>query len=159
MTPRRLVSAAVLMVFWLIITGSVRPLDLAIGVLVAFLVTWWSERTLWAEEPEPLSARAWLRLPGYALYLIKEIVVAALYVAERVIDPRIGIAPTVHIHRVSFGRDSARVAFANSITLTPGTLTLDVEGDVYTIHCLHESFTDTISSGDLERRVSRTFDG
>ena len=159
MTPRRLVSVAVLMVFWLIITGSVRPLDLAIGVLVAFLVTWWSERVLWAEEPEPLSARAWLRLPGYALYLIKEIVVAALYVAERVIDPRIGIAPTVHIHRVGFSRDSARVAFANSITLTPGTLTLDVEGDVYTVHCLHESFTDAISSGDLERRVSRTFDG
>ena len=159
MRPRRLVSVAVLMVFWLIITGSVRPLDLATGALVAVLVTWWSERSLWAREPEPLSARAWLRLPGYAFYLIKEIVVAALYVAERVIDPRIGIAPMVHIHRVSFGRDSARVAFANSITLTPGTLTLDVEGDVYTIHCLHESFTDAISSGDLERRVSRTFDG
>ena len=65
----------------------------------------------------------------------------------------------LHTHRVQFSSDTARVAFANSITLTPGTLTVDVDGDTYTIHCLHESFSDSISSGDLERRVARTFDG
>lgn len=156
---RRAVSILVLMAFWLVITGSVKVLDLAVGAILAVGVTWWSDRVLWSEEDEPLSARAWLRLPGYLLYLVREIFVAAVYVAERVIDPRIGIAPTLHTHRVAFTRDSARVAFANSITLTPGTITLDVEGDTYTIHCLHESFSDAISSGDLERRVSRTFDG
>ena len=156
---RKVVSALVLMVFWLVITGSIKLLDLAVGAALAIGVTWWSERALWANEDEPLSARAWLRLPAYLVYLVKEIFVAAVYVAERVIDPRIGISPTLHTHRVQFTRDSARVAFANSITLTPGTLTLDVEGDTYIIHCLHESFSDAISSGDLERRVSRTFDG
>jgi multicomponent Na+:H+ antiporter subunit E len=59
---------------------------------------------------------------------------------------------------VHFDSDTARVAFANSITLTPGTLTVDVEDDTFTIHCLHESFSDSISSGDLEKRVAQTFD-
>lgn len=156
---RRALSFLVLFVFWLVISASVKPFDLVAGAIIAYAVSIWAERTLWRGEPEPLSARAWLRLPGYFLYLVKEIVVAALYVAERVLDPRLGIAPKIHMHRAVFTRDSARVAFANSITLTPGTITLDVDGDTYIIHCLHESFSDTISSGDLERRVARTFDG
>ncbi|MBF4510280.1 MAG: Na+/H+ antiporter subunit E [Aeromicrobium sp.] len=156
---RRVVSAAVLIAFWLVVTGSLDPVNLVVGLLASVIVARWAERVLWAEEAEPLSARAWLRLPGYLAYLIKEIVVAAVCVAERVLDPKLGIRPALHTHRVSFQRDSACVAFANSITLTPGTITLDVEGDTYTIHCLDESFTDAISSGDLEHRVSRTFDG
>jgi len=136
---RRFVSIAVLFIFWLAITGSVKPLDLGVGLLLA--------------------VRAWTRLPGYVAWLLKEIVVAALYVAERVLDPRLSISPVMHTHRVRFECDAARVAFANSITLTPGTITVDVSEDTFVIHCLQASFSDTISSGDLERRVSRTFDG
>ena len=155
---RRLTSLAVVFVFWLVITGSARALDLAIGAVVAFAVSWWTERTLWRDQTQPLSAKAWVRVPAYLLYLVREIVVAALYVAERVFDPKLSIAPVMHTHRVHFDSDTARVAFANSITLTPGTLTVDVEDDTFTIHCLHESFSDSISSGDLEKRVAQTFD-
>lgn len=156
---RRLVSFAVLAVFWLVITGSVKPFDLATGLVLCAAIAYWSDRVLWKGESEPLTARAWLRLPAYTLWLLKEIVVAALYVAERVLDPKLGIAPVLHTHRVHFASDTARVAFANSITLTPGTITIDVEEDTFVIHCLHESFSDGISSGDFERRVARTFDG
>ena len=155
---RRAVSFVVLFVFWLIITGSVKPFDLGIGVVLCLAVSYWADHTLWAGETEPLTGRVWLRVPGYLAWLIKEIVVAALYVAERVLDPKLGIAPTLHTHRVRFKTDTARVAFANSITLTPGTITIDVSEDTFVIHCLHESFSDGISSGDFERRVARTFD-
>lgn len=156
---RRALSFGVLFVFWFVITGSLRPFDLGIGVVLSAAVATWADRFLWANEPEPLSAAAWLRLPGYAAWLLKEIVVAALDVAARVLQPRPTIAPVLHTHRVRFGSDTARVAFANSITLTPGTITIDVTEDTFVIHCLHESFSDGISSGDLERRVARTFDG
>lgn len=155
---RRLTGMVVLFVFWLVISGSFRPFDLALGALLAFGIGWWADKVLWSGEPEPLAPRVWLRLPRYLVYLIKEIVVAALYVAERVLDPRLGIAPLMHTHRVHFNSDTARVAFANSITLTPGTLTVDVEGDTFIIHCLNASFSDGISSGDMERRVADTFD-
>jgi len=155
---RRLTGIVVLFVFWLVISGSLRPFDLALGALLAVGIGWWADKVLWAGEAEPLTRRTWLRLPRYAVYLVKEIVVAALYVAERVLDPHLGIAPLMHTHRVHFNSDTARVAFANSITLTPGTLTVDVEGDTFIIHCLNASFSDGISSGDMERRVASTFD-
>ncbi|HAL30903.1 MAG TPA: cation transporter [Coriobacteriia bacterium] len=155
---RRLTSIFVLFAFWLLITASIEPADLAIGAVVAALVGWWADRALWPDEPEPLPLRTWPHVSLYLLYLMKEIVVASLYVAERVLDPVLHIAPAMHTHRVHFDSETARVAFANSITLTPGTLTVDVDGDTYLIHCLHESFTDTISSGDFEQRVARTFD-
>jgi multicomponent Na+:H+ antiporter subunit E len=156
---RRFLSIAVLFVFWLAITGSIKPFDLGIGLVLCSAVAYWADHVLWAGEHEPLSGRAWLRAPAYLLWLVKEIVVAALYVAERVLDPELSIAPVIHTHRVHFDTDTARVAFANSITLTPGTITIDVSEDTFVIHCLHESFSDGISSGDFERRVARTFDG
>ncbi len=155
---RRAASIAVMLVFWLLVSGSLKPLDLLSGLVIGSAAGWWADRTLWSEERPPLTPRSWLRAPAYLLYLLKEIVVAAVYVAERVLDPALGIAPTMQIHRARFTSDTARVAFANSITLTPGTLTVDVDGDVFIIHCLHESFADAISSGDLERRVATTFD-
>jgi multicomponent Na+:H+ antiporter subunit E len=155
---RQVVSFAVLAVFWLVITGSLKPFDLGAGLVLCAAVSYWADRVLWRGEREPLTARAWLHVPLYLLWLVKEIVVAALYVAERVLDPKLGIAPVIHTHRVHFDSDAARVAFANSITLTPGTITVDVTEDTYVIHCLHESFSDGISSGDLERRVARAFE-
>lgn len=155
---RRGASIGVLYLFWLLITASLKPFDLLVGLVVAGLAGWWADRTLWTGEPEPLPVRTWTRLPLYLAYLLKEIVVAAVYVAERVLDPHLRISPMMQTHRVRFSSDTARAAFANSITLTPGTLTVDVDDDVFIVHCLHESFSDAISSGDLERRVAATFD-
>jgi multicomponent Na+:H+ antiporter subunit E len=155
---RRFASVTVAFGVWLVLSGSLRPADLALGAALAALIGWFADRLLWRDEAEPLPLRSWPRVPVYLIYLAREIVIAALYVAERVFDPRLSIAPVLHTHRVRFDSDVARVAFANSITLTPGTLTVDIEGDTYTIHCLHESFSDSISSGELERRVARTFD-
>lgn len=155
---RRVTSFAVVFVFWLLLTESLAPLDLALGVLICGALSVWADRVLWRGEPEPLAARVWLRLPGYLAYLLGQIVVAALHVAECAFGPRSAIAPVMHTHRAHFTSDTARVAFANSITLTPGTLTVDVDGDTFVIHCLHSSFSDAISAGDLERRVSAAFD-
>ena len=155
---RRALAAVVLFVFWLVITGSVRPFDLGIGVALSIALAYWADHVLWIGENEPLSARAWLRVPQYLAWLLKEIVVAAVYVAERVLDPHLGIAPSIHEHRAHFERDVGRVALANSITLTPGTITIDVREDTFVIHCLNASFSDSISSGDMERRVAKAFD-
>lgn len=155
---RRFGSFAVLFIFWLVITGSLKPFDLGVGFILCVAFGYWADHVLWRGEPEPLTARSWIRLPAYLLWLVKEIVVAALYVAERVLEPKPSIGPVIHTHRVHFESDAARVAFANSVTLTPGTITIDVSEDTYVIHCLHESFSDGISSGDLERRVARVFE-
>ncbi|MDI6901915.1 MAG: Na+/H+ antiporter subunit E [Anaerosomatales bacterium] len=155
----RLAEATIaLYVFWLVLTGSFAPIDLLVGLLLSAALGVWATRTLWAEDAPTLSLRQAGRLFVYVLWLIKEIVVAAVYVAEKVLDPRMPIEPLVLSHRCSFTRDVSRVAFANSITLTPGTLTVDVADDVFTIHCLAETFADSIASGALERRIAAVFE-
>jgi multicomponent Na+:H+ antiporter subunit E len=151
-------ASLALFIFWLIVTGSGAPLDLAIGALLSVLIGWWAARTLWGDDAPTLSLRQFGRLLIYVGWLVKEIIVAAVYVAEKVLDPRMPIEPIVITHRCSMRRDVSRVAFANSITLTPGTLTIDADENTFTIHCLAEEFADSIASGALERRVVRVFE-
>lgn len=114
---------------------------------------------MWGTDAPTLSARQAVAVLGYVPFLIKEIVVATIYVAEKVLDPRMPIDPVIIAHRCKFERDVSRVAFANSITLTPGTLTVDVDQDTFVVHCLNEGFADSIASGFLERKISQVFEG
>lgn len=151
-------ASAVLFAFWLVLTGSFAPLDLAIGVALAVTLGAWAARFLWPADAPVLSARQALRLALYVPRLLASIVMAAIQVAEVVLDPRMPIKPVLVGHRAVFSRDISRVVYANSITMTPGTLTVDIEGDTFYIHCLAERFADDIATGKLERRVSRVFE-
>lgn len=151
-------AAIPLFLFWVAITGSTHAVDLAIGVVLAALLGWWSAAFLWPEDAPVLTVRQTGRFLLYLVHLFASIVQAAIQVAEVVLDPRMPIRPVLISHRTSFKRDISRIAFANSITLTPGTLTVDLDGDTFLIHCLAERFADEIASGELERRVARVFE-
>jgi len=152
-------AAGPLFAFWLVLTGSLAPVDVALGIALSLLLGWWAARTLWAAGDEPsLSLPQFGRFLLYLLWLIKEIVVAAVGVAEKVLDPRMPIDPVMIVHQSPLKRPVSRVAFANSITLTPGTLTVDMDESTYTVHCLNEEFAGGIENGDMESRVRRVFE-
>ncbi len=156
---RALRAAIPLMLFWLAISGSVKPVDVALGVVFSAVLGSWAAYHLWDDDAPVLTIAQAGRFGVYFVHLLWDIVRAAVQVAEVVLDPRMPIAPVVIAHRTSFSRDVSRVAFANSITLTPGTLTVDVDDNTFYIHCIDERFADDIGSGDLERRVIRVFEG
>lgn len=151
-------AGSVLFVFWLALTASFKPWDLGVGLLLSVLLGLWAARSLWADDAPVLTWRQALRFAAYVPWLIKEIIKAALGVAEVVLSPRMPIDPRVIGHRVVFKRPVCNVALANSITLTPGTLTVDVDGDITYVHCLNEGFADGIVNGDMERRIVRVFE-
>ncbi|MGB4592831.1 MAG: Na+/H+ antiporter subunit E [Coriobacteriia bacterium] len=152
-------SATLLMAFWMLLTGSVKPFDLVFGLTLSLLLAWWAVTRLWNDGDAPvLTWRQALRFLAYVVYLIKEIVLAAVGVAGKVLDPRMPIDPVVITHRTRFSRQVSRVALANSITLTPGTLTVDLDGDMYVVHCLNEEFSESISNGEFEGRIKRVFE-
>jgi len=151
-------ATTVLFAFWLVLTGSFAPLDLALGAILSLLLGLWAARVLWPGDSPAASPKQALRLLLYIPQLLVSILMAAIQVAEVVLDPRMPIRPVLVGHRAVFSRDVSRVAFANSITMTPGTLTVDVDGDTFYIHCLAERFANDIANGDLERRVSRVFE-
>ena len=151
-------ASTVLFAFWLALTGSFAPIDLALGVLLSLALGAWTARMLWPDDAPALTLRQAGRFLFYIPHLLVSILMSAIQVAEVVLDPRMPIKPVLIGHRAAFKRTVSSVAFANSITMTPGTLTVDVEGDVFYIHCLAERFADDIATGDLERRVARVFE-
>jgi len=151
-------TAVVLFAFWIAITGTLDPVELAVGATLSIALGTWATRFLWVSDAPVLTLRQTGRFLFYLGYLIKSIVIAAIGVAEVVLESHMPIEPVVVTHRTSFTRLVSRVAFANSITLTPGTLTVDMDENTFLIHCLHERFADDIASGELERRISRVFE-
>lgn len=91
----------------------------------------------------------------YSAWLVWEIVKANLDVSRRILDPRLPIRPTVLRVPSSQKTDLGRTIFANSITLTPGTVTIGIEGAELTVHALTPEAAAELRGGEMDRRVSR----
>lgn len=93
-------------------------------------------------------------LPRYWLWLIKEIVLANIDVTKRILSPRLPVNPQLFRVKASQHNDLGKVIYANSITLTPGTVTVDIDGDEFVVHALSDATKDDLESGEMDRRVS-----
>jgi multicomponent Na+:H+ antiporter subunit E len=156
---KRLQLSVALFAFWQVLTGSFAISDIIVGLVVSVVLALWAAAFLWDTEEAPiLTPGQAVRFVLYVPYLVVEIVRASVYVAEKVLDPRLPIRPAIISHRSPLKRPVSRVVFANSVTLTPGTLTVDVEDHVFKIHCLGDEFADGVASRVLERKVGRVFE-
>lgn len=154
----RIVSLfVVLAVVWLLLSGHTDPLLLTLGALSCALVAWIAHRMEVVDhEGHPVQI-GW-RAPVYWLWLGWEIVKANLDVARRILDPRLPISPTVFRVHASQKSDLGRVTYANSITLTPGTVSLSVSEDEIEVHALSREAAEALAEGVMDRQVSR-FEG
>lgn len=151
--------SVILFVFWILLSGSLDPSGLILGLIISVFVAWGAERLLWTKEDAPLlTLRQAGRFIVYIGYLIKEIIWANIYVAEIVLDPRLPIDPVIVEHRSLLKRPVSEVALANSITLTPGTLTVDVDDDIFFIHCIGREFADDIAARKLDHMIAKVFE-
>lgn len=87
----------------------------------------------------------------YMLLLIREIVIANIAVAKIVLSFEMKSSPVVVRFESRLNSEILRVVLANSITLTPGTLTVDLEDGVYTVHCLKEEFAKDLNNSRFEK--------
>jgi multicomponent Na+:H+ antiporter subunit E len=94
------------------------------------------------------------RLPRYWLWLLKEIAKANLKVARIVLSPRMPIGPTVVSVDADHLPPMAQVILANSITLTPGTVSLDVNRGMIEVHCLTAEAARDLKDGEMLRRAT-----
>lgn len=148
----------VLGVFWLINSGHFQPLLLGFGALsVAGVVVLVRRMQAVDGEYQPPVLLS-VRLPGYLLWLGREILVSNLDVARRVWQRRPDLSPTVFRVRAGQRGELGRTLYANSITMTPGTVTLDVHGDELTVHALTRAAAAGVQAGEMDRRVSRLED-
>jgi len=146
-----------LLLFWSVVVPPEGWLDVAIGAVASVTLAFWATRFLWPPTHAPRAPFRPIRLLWFILVTEWRIIVSAVQVLRIVFDPRLPIAPEVIRQTVRFDGDLARVAYANAITVTPGTLTLDVEGDVFTVHALEPALASELVDGTLARDVVRAF--
>lgn len=134
----RIKSFAYLLVFsfavWLALTSSVAIQEVGVGIGVCVVVVLWLSRYYLHLGLPPLSVKRVLFFFTYLVVLGEEIAKANLDVAYRVIHPKMPINPGIVVIKTGLKSDIGKMALANSITLTPGTFTLDVIGDNLLIH-------------------------
>lgn len=86
----------------------------------------------------------------YLLILIQEVIKANIDVAKIVLNPKIHVDPVVVSFKTKLKQDFTKTILANSITLTPGTITINFEDDVYMIHCLKSEFAGGLGNSKFE---------
>ena len=153
MRPTRfLFLSLTLFAFWLVLSGHSEPLILFFGVFSCLLVTYLAWR-MDREDQYVFRIRLTWRIFGYILWLIREIFRANVAVARIILNPRLPISPIMVPFRAGMKSDLYRVIYANSITLTPGTITTGTEGDILRIHALTWHDVDGREEDEMEHRI------
>lgn len=152
---RRAINLALLLAaFWLANSGHYSPLMLALGGLSVALVILISRR-MDAIDDEARSLHWTFRVPGYWLWLFKETVAANLDVVRCIWRGNAAISPVMFTINAGQKTDIGKVIFANSITLTSGTVAVDMIDDAIIIHSLTQKAAEILQTGSMDRRVSR----
>jgi multicomponent Na+:H+ antiporter subunit E len=143
--------------FWLLNSGHNTPLMLSLGA-VSIAVVLYIVHKMDVIDHESQPVHLTLKLPGYYMWLTKEIIVANISVVKHIWLGNETISPTLTTIKVSQKTDMGKVIYANSITLTPGTVAVDLVGDQIMVHALLRENIEALEVGEMDRRVSRLED-
>jgi multicomponent Na+:H+ antiporter subunit E len=144
----------VLFGFWLALSGHYTPLLLSFGVGSCVLVVYLAHRMETVDrEGVPLHVAG--RFLAYLPWLMKEVLVANVEVARVILHPRLPISPRIVVFHGSQATDLGRAIYANSITLTPGTITTGVTGQEFQIHALRAADLETDEEQQMDVRCTR----
>ena len=152
-TSRLLLLVVLLALAWMFWSGLFKPLLIGFGVFSCLLAAYLAARMDYFDN-ETFAIHVGLRLLKYWVWLSWEIVKSSVDVARIVLHPRLPISPRVVDIKPTAKRPVFQVILANSITLTPGTLSLDVYGGVIKVHALTEQGAADLIAGEMDRRVA-----
>ncbi len=100
-------------------------------------------------------ASAWLRLPRFLVSFVLRVASSSLHVTRLILSPQLAVEPRLRRVRASQTTPFGKVLYANFITLTPGTITLDLRSDELLVYALDEASEGDVTSGAMDRDVSR----
>ncbi|HSK69932.1 MAG TPA: Na+/H+ antiporter subunit E [Candidatus Limnocylindria bacterium] len=148
--------AIALFLLWVLFNGRLTWEIAAFGALVSLALSWFVGRfvapglTLKAQFR---AARIVPDLLGYAGLLLREIMKANLAVIRLILSSRDEAVPKLAHFTTPLRTGPARALLADSITLTPGTITVHLQGDEYLVHCLDEGMEEGLAGSELERQL------
>ena len=144
---------------WVIFNGQFTPEIAVFGLIIAGLMYAFICKFMgYKPRADIIMAKKFFYLIQYVFILVKEIVKANFAVIRMITSSRYELEPAVVRFKTDLKSAPARIVLANSITLTPGTITVSLTGDEYVVHCLDKSLAEGINSSifvTLLRRLER----
>lgn len=144
---------------WILLSGKFDLFHLSLGLISCAIVSYLSSDLLFSSPKTHGLAGQWIRFVRYVPWLMLEIWKANLHVTYLTFHPRMMemIDPRIVKFQSKLKSDLALVTFANSITLTPGTITVDVSVDGnFKVHAIDKASGDPLP-GEMERKIMKTF--
>ncbi|KUG14355.1 na(+)/h(+) antiporter subunit e [hydrocarbon metagenome] len=157
---RAAVTFLILFSFWIILSGYFDTFHLGAGIICCAIVTFISADLLFqSTRTIASSAGTFIRFLLFIPRLMVSILVANIDVAYRILHPKMPVDPGIITVETPFQDDVLRTAFATAMTLTPGTITVDVSGSTFIVHALmkEQSEKDLVVDQEMERRLAGIF--
>ena len=146
-------KAMALFVFWVFLSASFEWIHLALGLIFSFAVAWINSD----RSPFVPRFRLWLRAPLYLPWLFYKIVQSSLHLSKLILHPALPIAPQLISVESKLNHHAAVVLLGNSITLTPGTITAEVDRNKLIVHALDKVLSESVTSKQIESKIADIF--
>ncbi|MBN2426813.1 MAG: Na+/H+ antiporter subunit E [Deltaproteobacteria bacterium] len=156
----RLVTFIIMLIFWVLLSGMFDAFHLTLGVVSCLLVSLASHDFMFYGRPGKAWGKNMLGLFLYLPWLFYQIFLASIEIAYIVLHPRMLeiMDPRLVRFRTSLKTNLSRFTFAQSITLTPGTITVNMADNEFTVYALTKKAADSLP-GEMEARVASALEG
>ena len=148
---KSLILFLILFCLWLLMSGYYSNLLISLGIISCAFCVYVAKRGKLIDD-EGLPIFFMPRLLNYLIWLFKEILISNLATAKVIINGK--IEPETFTVKASQITDVAKVTYANSITLTPGTVTTKMHKDVFEVHALNADFGNDIRTNEMDSKVT-----
>jgi multicomponent Na+:H+ antiporter subunit E len=150
-------TSLILYGFWVLLSGHFDTFHLTLGVICSLLVAHLSHDLLFANVRVGDIRLVIIRFILYIPWLICQIVSSNIHVALLALNPKMPIEPQILQFSTKLESDISWVVLANSITLTPGTITMDIKEGEFYVHALDKKVAEDLKAGEMEDRVAHVF--
>ena len=146
-------KAMALFVFWIMLSASFEWTHLGLGLIFSFAAAWLNS----GHSPFVPKFRLWLRILLYLPWLFYKIMESSLHLSKLILHPALPIAPHMISVESKLRHHAAIVLLGNSITLTPGTITAEIDRNILTVHAMDNALSEDLASKQIEAKIADIF--
>ncbi|MEM0955410.1 MAG: Na+/H+ antiporter subunit E [Pseudomonadota bacterium] len=149
----RVLTALILFALWLSFSATLSPGHVIVGALISGLVAWLNPAL------PHMRRLSWPAVLAYQPWLFGRILKSGWHVSRLILHPSLPIKPKLIRHTTPLQSDGELVTLGNSITLTPGTVTVEIAPGEVLVHALDEDSTQDLRTGAMETKIRGVFPG
>ncbi|BDR67066.1 hypothetical protein K144313037_11320 [Clostridium tetani] len=138
------------LIFWLILAQRFTLETVILGYVISYSIFKFNKKTLCINNRN-INLKKGKYILTYCFCLVKEVFKSNFHVAKIILSPKMNISPKIVTFETKIRSNFLRTILANSITLTPGTLTVELQDNSLTVHCLEESNIHELKDSDFEK--------